>query len=42
MTLTRSECLWYSVLYGFVWFGVGFWLRKLVSIFTSEKRIDEK
>ena len=30
MTLSSSECLWYAVLYAYVWLGFGYWLRRVV------------
>jgi len=39
MTLTKADCLWYAGLYAFVGFGVGYWIRKLVSMYEAVKRI---
>lgn len=37
--MTPIECLWYAVIYAYMWLGTGYWIRKLVeSIYTSEKR----
>jgi len=30
MTLTSAECFGYAVLYACMWFGIGFWLRRVV------------
>jgi hypothetical protein len=41
--MTPSECLWYAVIYAYLWLGTGYWLRRGVeSIKTSETRIKEK
>jgi len=39
--MTPIECLWYAVIYAYMWLGAGYWLRKLVSICTSERRTPE-
>jgi len=28
--MTAAECLWYAVIYAFLWLGTGYWLRKVV------------
>lgn len=38
MILTKQDCLWYAGLYAFASFGVGYWIRKLVSIYEATKR----
>lgn len=30
MTLTNSECLWYALLYAFMWLGAGYYFRIVV------------
>jgi len=39
--MNPTECLWYAVIYAYLWIGTGYHLRRVVeSIKTSEKRID--
>jgi len=38
--MTPTECLWYAVIYAYLWIGTGYHFRRVVeSIKTSEKRI---
>jgi len=42
MSLTNSDCLWYAVIYAFMWIGTGYWLRRVVeAVKTPEKGREE-
>jgi len=35
--MTPSECLWYAVLYAYLWLGTGYWFRRLVEFIKSKE-----